>query len=621
MEKYYLFNYNNYVNRTIKGHGTLAGYLSDVNADLLVATDVLNFNKKNEREATVVVTLEAGQKPDYLVVVDEDTNLIMSRWFVLDDPRNNNNSYTLDLKRDLVYDNLSVVVNNPETLIKRGVPNGSNESSILNKEDFNFNAYKQKEIPIDFSDEYHKAWVAIFIGNKIKGKVDSIFPNHTIYLSTDTNDYDTSEKNFEGESGYSIILLPYEILAKLDDYDDYKVIFGSGNTITVENTSITKTGDLEVVSINQMFTNQILDNPSFIDIQVIPDYINGFDYEIDDDNKTITITKTVGFNSGYCLFKYDGSSNTYYYTKFPIIYKSIQELTKTITIDDIVGNDFDTLIGNDFMGIKKLERIKCYLQSPDRSTSKEIDLRYFYKGGTKVESTDAFNFDIKCTFQPFQSFIYVAPESGKWFGSNTNDGQYLICGYNNQLLRTTDAWINFLLSNKNYLNSFNLEMNMGGIQALANVVKGGAIGAEAGIAVGGAVGGVIGGVAGAVTGVAEGVANQIERKKQFEWSVDNIKSQPQSVSKVASFVNINCIYPVLVVCYNTDDNFDEYLKINNSIINRISSIAEHCYYSTLPNYNYIVAEIIRIKNFKGTADELLDIQNELQGGLYFEVDM
>lgn len=632
MEKIYLFNYNNYVNRIIRGHETLAGYLADVNADLITTTGIVNFNKKDEKEASIVVTLEVGQKPDYLIVVDEDTNTIMSRWFVLNETRGNYNSYTLDLKRDLVYDNLSDIVNNRETLIKRGVPNGSNESSILNKENFNFNAYKQKEIFIDFQDEYHKAWVAIFIGNKIKGKVDVTDPRYSIYLSGESSKFYNAEVNFDGEYGYSIILLPYEIISKINDYNDYKVVFGSGNIIEVEGVSITKTGDLEVISINKMLTNYILDNPSFIDVQIIPDYINGFDYEIDDDNKTITITRTVGFNSGYCLFKYDGedeNNNTlYYYTKFPIIYNPIQELTKTITVDDIVGNDFDDLIGNDFIGIKKLERIKCYLQSPDRSTSKEIDLRYFYKGTTKVESTDTFDFEIKCTFQPFQSFISVAPESGKWFGSNTNDGQYLICGYNNQLLRTTDAWINFLLSNKNYLNSFNLEMRDSYINTITGTATGAIGGATAGAMAGSVIpvlGTAVGAVAGAVIGggasLVQGLVNTEEKRKQFEWTCDNIKSQPQSVSKVASFVNTNCIYPVLIVCYNTNDNFNDYLKLNNSTVSRIGAIAEHCFYSTLPDYNYIVAEIIRLKSFKGTADELLEIQNELERGLYFEVDM
>lgn len=89
MEKIYLFNYNNYVNRTIKGHATLADYLADVNVDLISTTDIVNFNKKDEKEASVVVILNEGEKPDYLIVVNEDTNVIMSRWFVLNETRGN----------------------------------------------------------------------------------------------------------------------------------------------------------------------------------------------------------------------------------------------------------------------------------------------------------------------------------------------------------------------------------------------------------------------------------------------------------------------------------------------------------------------------------------------------
>ena len=624
MEKIYLFNYNNYVNRTIKGHVTLADYLADSNANLITTTGIVNFNKKDEREASIVVTLQEGEKPDYLIVVDEDTSTIMSRWFVLNETRGNYNSYTLDLKRDLVYDNLSDIVNNPETLIKRGVPNGSNESSILNKEDFNFNAYKQKEIPIDFQNEYHEAWVALFIANGIKSSFDTI-GNNTIYLTQSGSFTTGNDIQLKGERGYSIMLLPYEIF--IDTYREYKVQAENITSVSLDGNTITLTDSLKCKEINEAVVQSLIPNQSVLDIQIIPDYIVGFDYEIDDDNDTITIKHSGSYDeSPYANGMIKGGATIA--TVFYCANRPIQELIKTIQINDIVGSDFDTLIGNDFMGIKKLERIKCYLQSPDRSTSKEIDLRYFYKGGTKVQSTDALTFNIKCTFQPFQSFISVAPDSGKWFGSNTNDGQYLICGYNNQLLRTTDAWINFLLNNKNYLNSFNLEMRDSYINtatgAITGAVSGATAGAMAGSAIpvlGTAVGAVAGAVIGGTTALVQGLVNTNEKRQQFEWSCDNIKSQPQSVSKIASFVNTNCIYPVLVICYNTDDNFNDYLKLNNSTVNRIGSIAEHCFYSTLPDYNYIVAEIIRIKSFKGTADELLEIQNELERGLYFEVDM
>lgn len=621
MEKIYLFNYNNYVNRTIKGHGTITEYLADSNADLITTTGIVNFNKKDEKEASIVVTLEAGQKPDYLIVVDEDTNTIMSRWFILNEDRGNYNSYTLDLKRDLVYDNLSDIINNRETLIKRGVPNGSSESSILNKENFSFNAYKQKELVVDFSDEYHKAWVALFVANGTKSNFDTI-GNYDIYLTQNSLTFETgTDIQLNGERGYSIMLLPYEIF--VDSYRYYNVQAESITSVVLDNNTINIVNSLKCYQINETVVQSLIPNQSVLDIQIIPDYINGIDYEIDDDAETITI-KYNNFEHASGMIKTGANTITVFYCAN----RPIQELTKTITINDIVGNDFDTLIGNDFMGIKKLERIKCYLQSPDRSTSKEIDLRYFYKGGTKVESTDTLTFNIKCTFQPFQSFISVAPDSGKWFGSNTNDGQYLICGYNNQLLRTTDAWINFLLSNKNYLNSFNLEMRDSYINTATGAITGAIGGATAGAMAGSvipvlgtAVGAVAGAVIGGTTALVQGLINTDEKRKQFEWSCDNIKSQPQSLSKVASFVNTNCIYPVLVICYNTDDNFDDYLKLNNSTINRIGSITEHCYYDTLPDYNYIVAEIIRINNFKGTADELLEIQNELERGLYFEVDM
>lgn len=619
METLYYFNYNNYVNRIVKGYATLNEYIQ--NGTLLGSTNKASFNKLSDIEAEATFISESS--PDYCVAVDKYGN-IESRWFVTGEQRKNYTNLKLNLKRDSTFDRLNIIVQNPDTLIVRGFPNGTSDGSILNREDFNFNAYKQLEVPIYFDvDRQIKSntcpILALFISNKTAGKIGTTYP---IYASNEEygglNSYPDSTINFNGEYGYNIILIPYIVLDKA--YKDYKVKTNNfnkiGDHIYVEGTNVEITDYMTCGNIASYITNEIIPNEgTVIDVQVLPNY-GYYDYEIDDDNDVITCYYNSSYMNGSSIFK----SGTVV-SSFVTTGKVDIELWEEVKLSQLIGNDnLTNLVNEGIMGIKKLERYKVYIQSPDRSSNIEIDLKKYFKGLTALTNSTYITLKVYCKYQPYQSFIYISPDNVGYFGCNTKDGEYLICGYNNQILRTTDAWKSFLLNNKNYLNSFNLEMRDSYINTATGAITGAISGATTGALVGGgAVGAVVGGVVGGTASLVQGLVNTNEKRQQFEWTIDNIKSKPQSVAKVASFVNINSIYPTIRVCYNSEDNFDEYLKLNNCKISKIGPINNYVYPTEYPLYTYIVADLIKLETFNGTADELLEIQNELKRGLYFEV--
>lgn len=604
MESLYYFNYNNYVNRIVKGYATLNEYIQ--NGTLLGSTNKASFNKLSEKEAETTFICE--NSPDYCVAVDKNGN-IESRWFVIDEQRKNYTNLKLNLKRDLVFDNLNIIVQNPDTLIERGFLNGTSDGSILNKENFNFNAYKQLELPIEFTNEAQNRWVALFFANKTAGKVGG---TGDIYISKN-NTFTDSDIVLEGQFGYNMILIPYEVLLK--DYANYNVYTEGyneiGQNVSIEGNTVSVATYCSCAEIRELIGTQLVPNDTFVDIQILPDYVVGIGYSIDDDNNIIKIKNTVNnIVTGECIFKTTGLSS------FLVIGEMEHNDTKTFTLGDL---DIYPDVDEGIMAIKKLERYKVYIQSPDRSSNVEIDLKKYFKGSSSINSSSSVTFNITCKFQPYQSFIYISPDNVGYFGCNTQDGEYLICGYNNQMLRTTDAWLSFLLNNKNYLNSFNLEMRDSYINTATGALTGAISGATTGALVGGGIGAIVGGAVGGGASLVQGLVNTSEKRQQFEWSIDNIKSKPQSVAKVASFVNINSIYPTMIVCYNSQDNFDEYLRLNNCKISKIEPINNHVYPVEYPLYNYIVADLIKLELFNGTADELLEIQNELKRGLYFEV--
>ena len=173
-----LLHYNNYFNRIIKKEETIAAYMN-ADSHYRVASNI-NFNPGDGVNTSLVLGL--GQNGslfdvdefDYLVAYDivSDAAVIRSRWFVLEQDRKRGGQYELTLKRDVLADNYSSVINSP-IFLEKGFINDVNDPLLYNSESMSLNQIKQFEMPL--KDETQSGWVVGYIPSDAFPKVE---PEH-----------------------------------------------------------------------------------------------------------------------------------------------------------------------------------------------------------------------------------------------------------------------------------------------------------------------------------------------------------------------------------------------------------------------------------------------------------
>ena len=128
----YLLKFNNYYNRIVKKFDTLAEYLSApyYNGDVV---ENLAFDPNDNVNTYQIVN--TNYSCDYAVLADGNT--IVSRWFVIETKRLRNRQWQLQLRRDLIVDNYTPIINAPCFIEKATVNN--NDPAIFNKENISFN--------------------------------------------------------------------------------------------------------------------------------------------------------------------------------------------------------------------------------------------------------------------------------------------------------------------------------------------------------------------------------------------------------------------------------------------------------------------------------------------------
>lgn len=268
--------------------------------------------------------------------------------------------------------------------------------------------------------------------------------------------------------------------------------------------------------------------------------------------------------------------------------------------------------------------------SPNYASSFEISPA---KNGGKL-----FNFNCYCTYKPFNPFIYIAPDYASLYGQDFRDNRGLVLSGDFSLPIITDAWVNYQLQNKNYLLSFDREIQSielnNSIQkvndiagAITGTIKGGVAGATTGAIVGGGVGAVAGAVIGTV---ASGVGGAIDlnnkeklrqdamdfKKDQFGYQLGNIKALPNTLNKVSSLVATSKIFPFVeyYTCSDVEKNaLRNKLKYNGMTIMRIGTISE---FLNPTDQTFIKGRLIRNETIACDSDELTEINNELEMGVY-----
>lgn len=150
----YLLKYNNYYNRIAKKFDTLAEYLvTPYYANEYVEN--INFNPNDGVNTTQIVN--SNYICDYAILAEG--NQIVSRWFVTESNRQRNGQYLLTLRRDLIVDNYTEIVNAPCFIEKATV--NANDPAIFNNENMGFNQIKTSESLL--KDKTGSAWVVGYI--------------------------------------------------------------------------------------------------------------------------------------------------------------------------------------------------------------------------------------------------------------------------------------------------------------------------------------------------------------------------------------------------------------------------------------------------------------------------
>lgn len=243
------------------------------------------------------------------------------------------------------------------------------------------------------------------------------------------------------------------------------------------------------------------------------------------------------------------------------------------------------------------------------------------------------SFNMFCTYKPYNPYILVAPNFGGLYGNSYEDSRGLLCLGDYSLPNTDTAWQQYELNNKTYQQSFNREITHmekefaiqrqeAGWQIAAGTVQGAMAGATAGAMAGGGYGAAAGAIVGGATSLVGGIMDYNNlgkrqgeeinyRKDMFNFSLQNIKAMPHTLTKTSAIV-ANTKYLPFIECYDATDEEKEilrqYIEYNGMKAGYVGSINA---------LGFVRANIIKY-NEPLPAHEVDALNTELTKGVYFE---
>ena len=253
-------------------------------------------------------------------------------------------------------------------------------------------------------------------------------------------------------------------------------------------------------------------------------------------------------------------------------------------------------------------------------------------------------FNVFMTLKPYQPFIRIAPDFGGLYGDEFKDYRGLILSGDYSVPRNNDAWIQYIQANKNYLLTFNrqiqnMEFNqrMARTEAIPNAIAGAFSAAGTGAVLGSALGPAgmaVGAGAAGVASLGAGLTDMLLMNKKFSeqvsmtrdnfmYSTGNIAARPDTIASVGSFTNSNKLVPYIEVYDCTDiekDAFREFLKYNGMAFNRIATIQDALSYRGTDTNPFLVqGRTMRTStHIYGDSHGIQELVNTLSGGIYIE---
>lgn len=161
----YILEYNNYYNRVVKSLDTVTEYLPYV----IYSTTGVNFNPADGVDTSQLIgTGGYDGTGDYVLVVN-DLNEIVSKWFIVNSERTRAGQYNLSLHRDLVVDYYNIIKDNPVFVEKATLR--EDDPFVFNPEEgMTFNQIKKSETLL--KDKTGCSWIVAYIARKKAGNQD-----------------------------------------------------------------------------------------------------------------------------------------------------------------------------------------------------------------------------------------------------------------------------------------------------------------------------------------------------------------------------------------------------------------------------------------------------------------
>lgn len=178
LQTLYLLKFNNYYNRQVKGVGyTITDYDNYIQYGPFTR---INFNPADGIETQQDINTEDADY-DYLVVADEQGNVV-SRWFVIQATRSVGSAqYRLSLHRDLIVDFYPSISTSP-CYVERAMLSISNPL-IYNSENMSFNQIKKKELLL--KDKTNTSWIVGYLANNYYEGLVQEGTNYNAYFTRD----------------------------------------------------------------------------------------------------------------------------------------------------------------------------------------------------------------------------------------------------------------------------------------------------------------------------------------------------------------------------------------------------------------------------------------------------
>ena len=190
--------YNNYYNRILKREDSYTNYLSVMTNKTIFNNIDFWINDGISTSQVINITNDTNMQIDYCITKDGNDNIM--RWFVIDAKKISNLKYRLTLKRDVLAEYKTNILN-ATSYINKGWINSKSNPLLYNKESLEVNQIKDSEILL--KDSTQGLWLYIYISKSLtEMEMPASGSLHTGYdiiqLPIDSiNDWDIlSKKNF-----------------------------------------------------------------------------------------------------------------------------------------------------------------------------------------------------------------------------------------------------------------------------------------------------------------------------------------------------------------------------------------------------------------------------------------